>query len=259
MISYKDLGNMGEFGNQLFQIAATYAHAKRMNVPAIFPKWKYQTVFDNNLSFGVQDIPVAETYSENHFYFSPIPLKPNLNLAGYFQTEKYFEDCKNDIRGLFKLSSAHNSYINDKYGPVLSNTDVVGVHLRTYSRGNIDPRHIHPDVLDNAEYLKSAFKYFGKNKTYIICSDNISRAKAVLGERDNFYYIEGEENYIDFWLLKLCSHNICSASTFSWWASWLNVNPDKVVIAPKLHFLKTAEEDSWYDVRDYHAKGTILL
>ena len=33
-------------------------------------------------------------------------------------------------------------------------------------------------------------------------------------------------------MMSLCDHNIITPSSFSWWASWLNINENKVVIAP---------------------------
>ena len=48
-------------------------------------------------------------------------------------------------------------------------------------------------------------------------------------------FIEGNPYWIDFYLLSMCKHQIISPeSAFSWWAAWLNENPDKKVIAPHI-------------------------
>jgi hypothetical protein len=46
------------------------------------------------------------------------------------------------------------------------------------------------------------------------------------------------DDYLDFELMRLCSHNIVPISTLSWWAAILNDNPNKVVItADRVYWL----------------------
>ncbi len=55
-------------------------------------------------------------------------------------------------------------------------------------------------------------------------------------------------------LMSLCRHNILANSTYSWWAAWLNANPQKIVIAPKKWF-----NDNSRDTNDLIPENWITL
>ena len=46
-----------------------------------------------------------------------------------------------------------------------------------------------------------------------------------------------QTDYVDIYLMSLCKDNITSNSTFSWWASYLNPNPNKKIYTPKTWFI----------------------
>ncbi len=57
----------------------------------------------------------------------------------------------------------------------------------------------------------------------------------------------GQSDYQEFILMSKCRHHILANSSFSWWASYLNGNPDKTVYAP----------DRWlngWDCTDFYRK-----
>ncbi len=218
MISFKQLGSMGRLGNQLFQIATTIALAERNNDKYIFPNWEYSKYFNLYDCFS-DNINTSSTYLEPRFEYSPIPYKPNLNIQGFFQSDKYFIDHQDLIQQL----------LTPRIGFGI-NYDCTSIHIR---RG---------DYLQlNQEYVQLNIDYYKRGmeitdtKNYIIFSDDIAWCKDNFKGK-NIIFSEGKSPVEDLALMLSCEKNIIANSSFSWWGAYLNKNPSKIVIAPQRWF-----------------------
>ena len=163
-------------------------------------------------------------------------------LTGYWQSEKYFHHISEVIRRDFTFKSPLSD-INAEIASQLVNLNGVSVHVR---RGDYasNPKTTAMHGLCSLDYYQASLRYIAErvdNPYVFIFSDDIAWAKNNLEVNFPCRYIshnQGIESYNDMHLMSLCQHQIIANSSFSWWGAWLNVNPDKIVIAPKKWFSK---------------------
>lgn len=220
MITFKELGSYGRLGNQIFQAAATIALAVRNNDKFIFPHWDSAKYFNlGNCFTDKKNISKIPEYQEPFFHYQAIPYQSNLNLIGYYQSEKYFYDCQDLIRYLFKSSIS------------LPNLDdMVALHVRRTDYLTLTGCFANLEM----EYYSKALELL-KPKKVLIFSDDIAWCKTKFTD-DRFSFSEDNSPIIDLFLMSKCGHQIIANSSYSWWAAWLNSNTNKKIVAPKTWF-----------------------
>jgi hypothetical protein len=257
IVTFDKLGNNGRLGNQLFQIAVTIATAKKHKADAIFPKWfcKYTTkdfsLFFENPIKQDSSINVPNVYNERSFTYSPIPYHKGVCLRGYYQSEKYFEDCKEDIRFYFKPKESVINELKKKYKEQLKGNTCC-VHIR---RGDYVNNPFHYVCDEN--YYNTAIdniRKMTKINRFLIFSDDIEWCKKNFNS-DDFYFVEGNKDIEDLFLMTLCKNHIISNSSFSWWGSWLCENDKKIIIAPNRWF----SEESSTIYKDVYTSNMIRI
>lgn len=231
---------MGGLGNQLFQAAHAVAQGITHNRDVVFvPRsWtplqgrqteNYVNNIFRNLKF-VDNIDGFERIVEGPWEYSEVPVKGgNIVFDGYFQSSKNFSPHFDRIRNIFSPTDEFISEMLEKY-PELKQENTVSLHIR---KGDflMNP-DIHPSI--GLSYVKRCFELLGETNHIFVFSDDKSWAKENL-QMINSTFVD-EEDYKELWLMSLCKNNIISNSSFSWWGSFLNKNPNKKVFAPSIWF-----------------------
>lgn len=236
----------GQLGNNMFQAAATYAlswdYGAFPCLPLNLPKPQKEHVF-SRCNFRSASMPAPTFFwREPSFRFHPITYRPNMQLIGYFQSEKYFRHHRDRILQLFPPLPKDLEYIQRTYSQILAHPNSVGVQIR-YFRHEV-PAHLCPQY--GRDYFEKAMAQFPEDALFVISTNRPNFAKTILKDiKKNMIFLKGEPDYIDLYILSMCQHNIISNSTFGWWAAWLNQNPDKKIICPLINAHTLPGEDFW--------------
>ena len=239
----------GGLGNQMFQIAATYALALRNNDTCGFDFTKCYTPLQGHTSTKyeknilknvtkIENFAPSKYYQEPKFSYTKIPYSSNLVLNGYFQSELYFKDFENEIIDLFHFSDENINSVKQFIKTInTKDTNLTVVHIR---RGDYLHNSDFHTICPKEYYLKSIDKL--GNNCYIFISDDIKWVKEEF-KGENFFYFESGDEILDLTLMTIADNIIISNSSFSWWGAYLNKNKDKKVIAPSTWFGNRGPKD----------------
>jgi hypothetical protein len=246
MISNNSIGNLGRLGNQMFQYASLRGIASKFNYEYCLPPSSFVGTRDPNCArsdfniFQCFKLPEVErkitdnimieessfNFDENIWNNCP----DNVDLFGYFQTEKYFnhikEELKNDFTFIEEISNPCDELLESEFG----DSDILSLHVR---RGDYLNYSHHP--VQDINYYKLALSHFDNDIPVIVFSDDIEWCKSQkIFESNRFTMSEENNTAVDLYLQSKCNNHIICNSSFSWWGAWLSNS--KKVVAPKKWF-----------------------
>ncbi|MFZ9376529.1 MAG: alpha-1,2-fucosyltransferase [Candidatus Fonsibacter ubiquis] len=268
MISNNDLGNLGRLGNQMFQYSALIGLSKKHNYDYCLPPREIVGTLDPNV--GNSDTTLFETFkiseAPRHLtnfsrVYESIPgfdeslwenCPDNVNLHGYFQTEKYFKHVESDLRKEFIFVDDIFEPSQENFKSLFGNSEVISIHVR---RGDYLLSDGH--IKQTSDYYKRAIDILPKEIPIIIFSDGIDWCKdQKVFEGERFVFSENNNTSVDLCLQSLCSYHIICNSSFSWWGSWLAKS--KKTIAPSKWFNQPNEKNNDIYVQDWTVLNSMI-
>ena len=147
----------------------------------------------------------------------------------YVQSERFWKHHKQTIKKMFSEG--------------ISFTNKVALHIR---RGDYMKTDFYIN-LANTDYYEKAVKMFPNEEFLVFCHD---RQDAEVDAEDKEWTRKFLDSLIpgryeihkpdtetrDMNKMAGCKHNIMANSSFSWWAAYLNPNPNKRVVCPENWF-----------------------
>ena len=218
MLAFNELGNMGRLGNQMFQYAALRGIAAAKGYDWCIPPYGVKRIDNYSLAncFVMDSVRSTNQYildrgfapvvMEKHFHFDKelLELCPNdVSIHGFFQTEKYFQHIKDQIRSDFTF---HNDLIEPVVEFLSDLKDPIFLHVRRGNPNLVDARgfkwaytqcsDMHPP--QTLDYYEEALKLFSEDQEVVVVSDSPEWVlEQELFKPDRFYVSTPEEKYPD--------------------------------------------------------------
>ena len=152
---------------------------------------------------------------------------------GYWQSEKYFYDNREQIKNELKVKTAPLE-ISKKYLNIASKPNTTCVHIR---RGDYVSCNM---IACDEKYYLDGMDYIHKKVgdcPFLIFTDDIEWTKENIHFKYPVIYVDIENpDYEVLRIMYTCQHYVMSNSSFSWWGQYLSDNKKKIVIAPKVWY-----------------------
>jgi hypothetical protein len=259
MLSFNHLGNLGRLSNQMFQYASLKGISRHRGYEFCIPPKEVFGQIDNVVAISEVNLyDVFDIGKTNEILLTQNPVFPervhsfdeevfvncpdDVDLYGYYQTEKYFKHIEDEIRDDFSfkedLEKICTSFVEENF-----ETEIISLHVR---RGDYVVNPNHP--LQTQEYYQKSIDNMPDSLPVIVFSDDPEWCKKQeIFSADRFLISENNSTDFDLCLMSKCQYHIIANSSYSWWGAWLAKS--KKVIAPSNWFGGSCVNKSIVDMK----------
>ena len=171
----------------------------------------------------------------HQFQAELLSLATPVYLEGTFINPNYWKGIEDKVRSDISLSIELPEHLK-AIGLRMKQECSISIHVRRGDYASNVTNNTYP--LYGNDYVKNAVAAIeqctGPSILYIFSDDPNWARKHIMTDREAVH-ISGSNipAWADLELMSSCRHNVIGNSTFSWWAAYRNLNPNKIVVAPR--------------------------
>ena len=234
------------FGNELFLVAACYAHCLRNNYELKIGNIKDLLKRSLSKSFPVPTKEECKStiFVEPTYHYTPIPKYVTGLIQGFYQSSKHFTDYSKEVKELFGNLKSEEKW-----------EGAAGIHVRMGDYLQHDWRYKSP----KKDFIEKALAQLSPHiNRLVIFSDEPNKAMELIRScngSEKYGIINGSaesDEINDIRSMTACEELIMSCSSFSWWAAYLGEH-NKVIVDKKWYndnglIDKDIYEDNWIKI-----------
>ena len=266
--AFKSKKNISKYGLHNFNISSNIASDKYKFLGISgYLRRKFLKKIDKisyNKSFFIE-IKNKNKFTKYNYEIFEKKFSELLFLEGYFETQKYFIDQKNNIKKEFEFKDK-NKYISIPYYNQIKKENSVSICLRQnrFSEGKGNINNYEKNLksknfsLEQIKYINKSIEYF-KSKlnspVFFLWSndfnnldDSLFNEKIIKVIHNDTVTLNTDKRALDLFLLSQSNNHIVIPSSFNWWGAWLSDGLNKIIVRPSDTFFsefKLNNKDFW--------------
>ena len=242
---------IGGLGNQLFQISNAYILSQRFKTKFVInfdrffcgqgnhPSKYFSTLYLNIKPYigelSTHSIAYAEKgfayYNHNTDILALLEGNNEIHMKGYWQSEHYFSNKKNELRELFNMKfpflhiPKHVFLDNPAIHDITNTSCLICVRRGDYLK---NPQIHNPCGMT---YFNRAITHFPSSTKFFIISDDLKWCMENF-KGDQFVFLDIKDDLVTLSVGALFNNYIISNSTFYWWMSYFSIYEAPTIVAP---------------------------